>query len=79
MNYKIFTSIACLPSNMVFMSIFAPSRYESKLWDLKYSLRENIDDDRVKKLHDEIADISIRYSTCTTRRFMVFWIDPVAK
>ena len=37
-------AIVCLPSNLLTMSIFAPSRYESKLWNLKNHLRSQSPD-----------------------------------
>ena len=37
-GWTILSSIIYAPSHVLFMSVFAPSRYESKLWDLKVQL-----------------------------------------
>ena len=33
--------VACAPSYLLAAACFAPSRYESKLWDLKHVLKAN--------------------------------------
>jgi hypothetical protein len=34
-------AIVCSPSYLLFMALFSPSRYESKLWDIRYALHRD--------------------------------------
>jgi hypothetical protein len=34
-------AIVCSPSNLLFTALFRPSRYESKLWDIRYALHRD--------------------------------------
>lgn len=59
-------SIVCIPSHLLFMSIFEPSRYESKLWDLKKILKK---DSYNEIMFQQFADIKVRYHTNTSNFF----------
>lgn len=37
-GWTILSSILCAPSYLIFMGVYAPSQYETKLWDLKIKL-----------------------------------------
>jgi hypothetical protein len=67
-------SMICVPSNLLFMSIFAPSRYESKLWDLKYHLKDtkfdsNLEKHKIEKIKLELEDFNKRYSVLFSGHF----------
>lgn len=53
-------SVFAIPSNLLFMACFAPSRYESKLWDLKKKL-ENVNDTNRSAIGEEFKDLKLRY------------------
>lgn len=70
-GWTIASSLITAPSSIIFMSLFAPSRYESKLWDLKRLLKSK-DKDNAEAIKKEFVDIQLRYSSCTSR-----WFDKV--
>jgi len=68
--FTITRALVCAPSYLLFMGFFAPSRYESKLWDLKLHLeKENID---VTHLKTEFADLKTTYRENMSRYFEAF-------
>jgi hypothetical protein len=59
--WAIVRGVACFPSYLAFACIFAPSRYESKLWDIKKFLARPISDAQSgTHISTEIEDL-IRY------------------
>lgn len=69
-GFTISRAIFCAPSNLLFMAFFAPSRYESKLWDLKlYLQRETLDSEHIKV---ELTDFATVYRENTSRWFEAF-------
>ena len=58
-------SVFAIPSNLLFMACFAPSRYESKLWVLKKKL-ENVNDSAIV---EEFKDLKLRYWEHTSGPF----------
>jgi hypothetical protein len=69
----------CWPSHLVFMSIFSPSRYESKLWDLRHFVEQNrVLETKPPHLKTELEAFRRRYDV-TSRRFDYFlseMLDP---
>ncbi len=65
-------AIVCSPSNLLFMAFFSPSRYESKLWDIRYALNRDAKASDVSvatttaaatssKLSGQLEDLQDRY------------------
>lgn len=82
----------CAPSYLVFMSVFSPSRYESKLWDLRHfvmgekkqTLSKNLggqaaQTEAVSHLKAELGALSARYRDLTSNRFDGFLHQMLAK
>eukprot|EP00389_Voromonas_pontica_P003618 GDKH01005346.1.p1 GENE.GDKH01005346.1~~GDKH01005346.1.p1 ORF type:complete len:289 (+),score=29.21 GDKH01005346.1:176-1042(+) len=68
--FTISRAVICLPSNLFFMAIFAPSRYESKLWDLKHHLASsNRDSDHIAM---ELKSLNSHYFSYTSHYFGQF-------
>lgn len=65
-SFYITKAIICMPSNLLFMSLFAPSKYESKLWDLKKLLKTDSNDDEITRAFNNLIN---RYSTNTSTPF----------
>lgn len=61
-------SVFAVPSNLLFMACFAPSRYESKLWALKKKL-ENVNDSNRSAIDEEFKDLKLRYWEHTSGPF----------
>lgn len=60
-NWIVIKSIICIPSNLIFLSTFAPSRYESKLWDLKYKLKKGDLEKDYDFIREELYSFHTRY------------------
>lgn len=61
-------SVFAIPSSLLFMMCFAPSRYESKLWVLKKKL-ENVNDSTYSAIGEEFKDLKLRYWEHTSGTF----------
>lgn len=77
--WVVISSVVFIPSNSIFVSFLGPSRYESKLWDLKMVLSSlkppasNAELSTIQQhITDELADLQLRYSGNTTGQFEKF-------
>ena len=66
-------ALVCVPSNLLFMSCFGASRFESKLWDLKYLLAKNRNKENgekdIQQLKTELNDFQVRYQGSSSEAF----------
>jgi hypothetical protein len=72
-GFTILLAVARLPSDILFTSLFSPSRYESKLWDLKRQL-ESPDPNAttLAKEFDDFRPENEKYCLVASRPFIKF-------
>ena len=71
----ILSAVLCIPSNLLLVLLFSPSRYELKLREVKKQLAQNSRDS--KWLSDEFNDFRVRYHYCLSRPFYLSCIQPL--